>query len=125
MKKGRLMMKAMKLFAVLGVVGALVSGIMITGCETTETTDNAMTITPGAAILTNEVSLVTFTVSTASTNVALILPLIWSVGDASMGHIRASDGMTAIYESTSKKGNNTVHVRDQGDSEGVASVVME
>jgi hypothetical protein len=118
-------MKTMKLFAVLGVAVAVASGVMITGCETTETTDNAMTITPDSVILTNSVSLATFTASTSSTNVPLILPLIWSVGDASMGHIRASDGMTAIYESTSKKGNNTVHVRDQGDSEGVASVVME
>lgn len=118
-------MKTMRIFAMIGAVVAVVSGIMITGCETTETTDNAMTITPGEAILSNDVGLVTFTASLDSTNISLILPLMWTVGDSSMGHIRASDGMTAIYESTSKKGNNTVHVRDQGDSEGVASVVMK
>ncbi len=118
-------MKTMRIVAVLGVVMAVVAGIMITGCETTETTDNAMTVSPDSAIVTNDVSMVTFTASLTSSNVALILPLIWSVGDASMGHIRASDGVTAVYESTSKTGNNTVHVRDQGDSEGVATVSHE
>ena len=118
-------MKTIRICPVIGMALALVAGGMMAGCESTETVDNAMTITPGSAILSNNVSLATFTASLTSTNGALILPLIWSVGDTSMGHIRASDGMTAIYESTSRKGNNTVHVRDQGDSEGVASVVME
>ncbi len=118
-------MKKMRILAVIGMALAVVSVVLIGGCETTETTDNSMTITPGAVILSNDTSLVTFTASLASTNVALILPLEWSVGDSSMGHIRAAAGVTAVYESTNKKGNNTVHVKDQGDSEGVATVVME
>jgi len=118
-------MKTMRFLAVIGMALVAVSGGMMTGCESTETTDNAMTITPGSAVVSNDTALVTFTASLTSTNVALILPLEWSVGDTSMGHIRAAAGMTAVYESTNKKGNNSIHVRDQGDSEGVASVVME
>jgi hypothetical protein len=52
----------------------------------------------------------------------LVLPLVWSVSDSSLGVIKASEGMTAIYESTGTIGNNTITVRDQGDKAGVAVV---
>lgn len=104
---------------------AAVVVLTLSGCESTETTDNAIVVTPGSTIVTNDAALVTFTASLTSSNVSLILPLEWTVGDSSMGHIRAAAGVTAVYEATSKTGNNTVHVRDQGDSEGVATVVRE
>lgn len=118
-------MKMIRFWVVIGMMMVAVSGVMLTGCESTETVDNAITVTPSSAIVTTDVSMVTFTASLTSTNVSLILPLVWTVGDPTMGHIRAAEGVTAVYESTSKKGNNTVHVRDQGDSEGVATVVSE
>lgn len=118
-------MKMMRFLVLMGMSLVVVAGMMITGCETTETTDNAIVVSPDSAVVTNEAALVTFTASLSSSNVSLILPLEWTVGDSSMGHIRAAAGVTAVYEATNKKGNNTVHVRDQGDSEGVATVVME
>jgi hypothetical protein len=42
-----------------------------------------------------------------------------------LGDIKSSAGVTAIYQSTGKAGNNVISVRDQGDSEGVAVVTQQ
>lgn len=92
------------------------------GCETTETTDTVIAVSPGEVVVTNAAQTVVFTASYASTNVALAMPLQWSVSDDSLGIIKSSAGMTAIYESKGKVGNNSVTVKDQGQAEGVAIV---
>ncbi|MEI6788770.1 MAG: hypothetical protein WCL49_09865, partial [bacterium] len=58
-----------------------------------------------------------------STNASLTLPLVWSVSDPARGIIRASGGLTAIYEGQNVAGNNTITVRDQGDNSGIAVVI--
>jgi hypothetical protein len=118
-------MKMMKCLAGMGVMLGVMVGVVMCGCESTKTTENAMTVTPGEATVTHDSALVTFTASLTSSNSSLILPLEWSVSDPSMGHIRSSSGVTAVYEATSRHGNNTVLVRDQGDAEGVAAVMRE
>jgi hypothetical protein len=67
----------------------------------------------------------TFTASAADTNNVLNLPLQWSVADATLGRIQAEAGVTAVYLSTGKIGNNVVTVRDQSGVEGVAAVSQQ
>jgi len=106
-----------------GMVLVIVTGMAIVGCDTTQTTDNVITITPASVTMTNNWGTAVFTASLVSTNVALALPLVWSVSDSARGTIRASGGLTAIYEGKNIGGNNTITVRDQGENEGIAVVV--
>lgn len=104
----------------------LLAGFVVTaliGCEATKTTDNVLTISPASVTLTNDWATVVFTASAGGTNTSMALPLLWSVSDPLRGTIRASGGLTAIYEGKNLGGNNTVTVRDQGDNEGIAVVI--
>jgi len=114
-------MKKLGGWLVVGMVVGLV-GFAMLGCETTETADNALSITPSSIALTNVNDTVTFTVGSGGTNATLALPLIWTVSDNSLGTIKSSAGLAAIYESKGKVGNNTITVRDQGQAEGLAVV---
>lgn len=98
----------------------VVGGLMMAGCESTSSTDSAISVTPSSAELSSSNNTQIFTASVASSNVALVLPLMWSVSDASLGTIKSSAGVTAIYESKGGEGNNTVMVHDQASAEGVA-----
>lgn len=106
-----------------GIVAAALTVLVITGCETTKTESNVIAISPASITLSNDWETVTFTASLAGTNTTLALPLVWSVSNPDRGSIRASGGLTAIYEATNHGGNNTVTVRDQGDNEGIAVVI--
>lgn len=99
------------------------AGLALMGCEATKTTDNVVTVSPASITLTNDWETVVFTASLSSTNVALTLPLRWSVSDPARGTIRATGGLTAIYEANTLGGNNTITVTDQGDNEGIAVVI--
>ncbi|MEI7437340.1 MAG: hypothetical protein WCL16_11120 [bacterium] len=106
-----------------GLVLAAMIGLFVAGCETTTIPDTAITVTPGSVELGSGTSQV-FVASVASTNFVLSLPLVWSVGDTSLGNIRASAGLTAIYEAGAASGNNIVTVHDQGEASGVAVVTQ-
>lgn len=106
-----------------GLVATVITVLVIAGCESTKTESNVIAISPASITLSNDWETVTFTASLASTNAALALPLVWSVSNPDRGSIRASGGLTAIYEATNHGGNNTVTVRDQGDNEGIAVVI--
>lgn len=98
--------------------------LAMVGCETTESMDGAITVTVSpAGDLTGRLATATLTAA-APTNAALALPLVWTVADPALGGIRASSGMTAVYESTGRVGNNVVTVRDQGQAEGIASITQ-
>jgi hypothetical protein len=56
---------------------------------------------------------------------SLALPLVWTASDAALGGIKSSAGVTAIYQSTGKVGNNVITVRDQGESEGIAVITQQ
>lgn len=118
-------MKRMNAWVLGGIVALTVSGLAIVGCESTKTTDNVIAISPASVTLTNDWATVVFTASYSGTNSTLAMPLVWSVSDSARGTIRASGGMTAIYEGKNLGGNNTITVRDQGDNEGIAAVIRE
>ena len=113
----------------LGLMGeAVLVGVCwwgIAGCDATTTADTVITISPADTVLTTSNRTAVFTASLASTNRTLVLPLIWTVGDGSLGAIKSSQGLSAVYESTGNLGNNTVIVRDQTYSEGMASVLQQ
>lgn len=94
------------------------------GCETTESTDTVITVTPASPELEGALATQTLTASTASSNAVLALPLVWTVSDTSLGNIQASAGLSAVYTSTGKTGNNVVTVRDQGQAEGIATIIQ-
>ena len=98
-------------------------GTVIVGCEATQSTNNVITISPASVTVTNDWATLTFTASMTSSNTSLTLPLVWSVSDPARGIIRASGGVTAIYEGQNVAGNNTITVRDQGDNSGIAVVI--
>ena len=116
-------MKTGRTWFLAGVVALVITGIAMVGCESTQTTDNVITINPESVTVTNDWATLTFTASMASSNVSLALPLVWSVSDPARGIIRASGGLTAIYEGRNVGGNNTITVRDQGDNSGIAVVI--
>lgn len=116
-------MKTMSKLVIMGVLTVGLVGMVITGCESTETTDNVITVNPASVTLTNDWETVVFTASLSSSNSALALPLSWSVSDPARGTIRDSGGLTAIYEGKNLGGNNTITVKDQGDNEGIAVVI--
>lgn len=116
-------MKTVSKWVALGVLVAGLVGVVLTGCETTQTTDNVITVSPASVTITNDWATLTFTASMTSSNTSLALPLVWSVSDPARGTIRASGGLTAIYEGKNLGGNNTIKVRDQGENEGIAVVI--
>lgn len=102
-------------------VCALAVAVFLAGCEGTST-NPGIQVEPASATLTNSAA-VTFT-ATVSSNQTLFFPLEWQVTDPSIGRIVTSQGTTAVYESFGVSGNNSVIVKDQSDSEGVALVVQ-
>jgi hypothetical protein len=121
-------MKSISAWMLGGVMLAGVIGMLIVGCESTETTGSAITVTLSASTITGK-GAVTLTAASGgggtNTTAGLALPLVWTVSDAALGHIKSSAGVTAVYESSGKVGNNAITVYDQGDSEGVAVVVQQ
>ncbi len=107
------------------LIGA--AGVALTGCESTGTTDSAITITGSSSNITGKAAVTLTAVLAGGTNstTSLALPLVWTVSDSFLGGIKSSAGVTAIYQSTGKVGNNAITVRDQGDSEGVAVVSQQ
>jgi hypothetical protein len=118
-------MKTINAWGLAGLVAVVVAGMAIVGCETTTTTDNVISVSPASVTLTNDWATVSFTASLVSSNVTLALPLEWSVSDPAIGTIRASGGLSAIYEGRNIKGNNTIMVKDQGESDGIAVVIRQ
>ncbi len=109
-----------------GLIMVALAGLGIVGCETTQTTDSVITVSPPSQTVSNGATVV-FTASQSGTtsNSTMALPLVWSVSDPARGTIRASSGVTAIYEAKNVRGNNTITVHDQGDNSGIAVVILE
>jgi hypothetical protein len=104
-----------------------VVGVVLTGCETTESADSAITITLSSSTITNKAAVTMTAAASGGTNstTSLALPLVWTASDAALGGIKSSAGVTAIYQSTGKVGNNVITVRDQGESEGIAVITQQ
>jgi len=113
---------AISLMVVMAV--GVLGGSIIGGCESTSTSSNVITMTPSSVTLNASNLLAAFTVE-VGTNSPLVLPLTWSVSDASLGTIISSAALTASYQSTGKTGANTVIARDQAEAEGAAAVIQQ
>lgn len=93
------------------------------GCETTESANSVIAVTPSAPELQGRLATQTFTAEGTAEN-ELALPLVWTVSDPNLGVIRSTVGLSAVYESSGRVGNNIITVRDQGQAEGLATVVQ-
>ncbi len=118
-------MKKVKGCLLAGLAMAVLTGVVMVGCETTKSEDNVISISPANTVLTNDYATVVLTASFAGTNTATALPLKWSVSNPERGTITGSGSMIAIYQSTRLGGENMVTVKDQGDNEGTAIVIKE
>jgi hypothetical protein len=116
-------MNALAKWALMGLL-SVATGLAIVGCESTQTTDNVINVTPASKTVTNWETVVFTAAAMIGSNATLALPLTWSVSDPARGDIRASGGVTAIYEAKNLSGNNTITVRDQGDNAGIAVVTL-
>jgi hypothetical protein len=104
-----------------------VVGVVLTGCETTESANSSIAITLSSSTITNKAAVTMTAAASGGTNstTSLALPLVWTASDAALGGIKSSAGVTAIYQSTGKVGNNVITVRDQGESEGIAVITQQ
>ena len=114
-------MKPVTLFFVMLALAG-VGVVLTTGCESTSTADEVITLTPASATLSGKGATASFVASVTSTNAELVLPLEWAVGSGNLGRILSTAGLTAIYESNGKIGNNTISVQDQVGQAGVAVI---
>ena len=117
-------MKALKSWLLAGMTLAVAIGSLISGCESSNTSDMVIVVTPATATLSAPASNTVFTAMAADTNNLLNLPLIWSVSDTNLGKIASSAGVTAVYASTGNVGDNIVTVSDQGGAAGQALVTQ-
>jgi hypothetical protein len=104
------------------VAGLLAVNVLVTGCESTSSQEEVIKLTPVAATLSGGTPTVTFFAYAASTNTPLVLPLEWSVARSDLGRILNASGVSAVYESSGRVGNNTITVEDQVGQSGVASI---
>ena len=116
----------MKSIALTMLVTALagVGMLMTAGCETNDSQDAVIILSPVSANLAGRGATATFVASAKVGTVTneLILPLSWSIGRGDLGRILSTAGVTAIYESNGKIGANTITVVDQIGQAGVAAI---
>ena len=118
-------MKTMHVGASVAIFTLISAMIMWVGCEESPT-EVSIAITPPSATVSNW-SVVTFTASlpgSAGSNSTrkLFYPLEWQSSNPGLGRLVQTVGDTAVYEAIAGPGVNTITVRDQAGSEGVASI---
>jgi|APTNR8051073442_1049403.scaffolds.fasta_scaffold00080_28 hypothetical protein len=104
------------------VAGVLAVNVLVTGCESTSSAEEVITVTPTSANLVGQGATASFVASATSTNSPLVLPLEWSIARGDLGKILGAEGVTAVYESNGKLGNNTITVKDKIGQTGVAVI---
>lgn len=115
-------MKNLSWMAVGLVAGLLAVNVFVTGCESTSSAEEVITVTPASASLIGQGATASFVASATSTNSPLVLPLEWSIARGDLGKLLTAEGVTAIYESNGKLGNNTLTVKDKIGQTGVAVI---
>lgn len=108
------------------VVALVALALLNVGCESTESADSSITVTPADSELQGEasVALVASLAGGTNTEEQLILPLEWRVADPEYGSISSDGGVTAIYTSNGKVGATAVTVEDQIGRRGAASITQ-
>ena len=109
-----------RLYPTVFVVAALAVAGQMAGCDSTSSGSSSILVEPSSADIIGQGSAV-FT-AVGESEQELILPLEWSVDNLSLGAIRESGGLTAVYVSTGADGSNAITVRDASGREGVAAV---
>lgn len=107
------------------VLLVLMAGLVIasiSGCEDRDTGANIV-ITPQSSTITGVGT--TVVLVAADPNTDLVMPLMWSVSNPSIGGILSASGNSAVYESNGTRGQNTVTVTDSTDREGVAAISQQ
>lgn len=109
------------------MAGALAAMMLASGCEKT-TIRKALdvTTTPADAKIDVRGSVtLKAAIPEAESEIRIIFyPLEWTVSDSSLGTVREAAGDSAVYVASDIEGVNTVTVRDQTGSEGVASIIQ-
>lgn len=97
---------------------------LLLGCESVETNQTAIAVTPASTTLAEGRGTVVLTAAPANTNAVpkLYLPLVWTVSNPALGRIEATGGAGAVYIGNGGAGANPIVVRDQRNREGVAVV---
>ena len=108
-------MNLLAIFLFLGTIGCDVS-------DSGGTDRNTLIVSPRTTNMLTRSSAI-FTATTSS-NQNVALPLRWSIDDPSLGRIVSARGNSAIYQSNDRTGANTITVRDQGDLEGIAQIII-
>ena len=91
----------------------------IIGCDSTSSSDSTLTISPSSAYLNASVStIVTLTASGGDSNYA------WYASSSSLGTLHTA-GETALYQSTTNAGTNTITVTDDSGNTGSATVIQQ
>ena len=111
-------MKTSVQIASLVLMAALVL-VSVSGCEDRDTDAN-IAVTPQTTDLVGPGD--TVVLVAADPDADLVMPLVWSVSNPSIGGILSASGDSAVYESNGTRGQNTITVLDETDSEGVAVV---
>jgi hypothetical protein len=112
------------LFGLVTALCVVTLGIVMTGCEDAGGV-NGIQVTPAAATLNATSGVSNTVVLTASVSGPLALPLTWSVSNPALGQIASSSGSNAVYIATRARGDNIVHVQDQYDAEGFATIQQQ
>lgn len=111
-------MKTSVQIASLVLMAALVL-VSVSGCEDRDTDAN-IAVTPQTTDLVGPGD--TVVLVAADPDGDLVMPLVWSVSNPAIGGILSANGDSAVYESNGTRGQNTITVLDETDSEGVAVV---
>lgn len=117
-------MKSLKRYSFLLAALVAVAAVNM-GCESTETTESAITVIvePEGGVLVGKNATATLAADSSSTE-SLVLPLEWSVSEGSLGAITKSGGLSAVYVSNGREGANTISVKDRIGRKGVAAVTQ-
>lgn len=112
-------------FSVFGRPAALAAMFsLLLGCESVETSQTAIAVTPASTTLAGGRGTVVLTAAPANTNAVprLYLPLVWTVSNPALGRIETTGGAGAVYIGNGGAGANPIVVRDRMNREGVAVV---
>ena len=99
------------------IAACLLAGL-VTGCESTATSSTTLSVTPASVYITaGKINVVTLGASGGDSNYT------WSVSSTNLGVVFGA-GSTALYESTTNAGVNTVIVTDGTTAQGSAVITQ-
>ena len=111
-------MKETKRWLLLGLGCVLTS--LIISCESSSTPSTSITLAPASVYLTaGKVNIVTLTASGGDSNA-----YAWAVSNTNLGNV-VTVGGTALYQSTTNAGVNTVVVTDDQNNSGSSVITQQ